>query len=404
MPGFLSRRARLRAALLPVLLAGCMMKAPNTGVVAPGAAGLSPVAFTALPGWSPAIAQTGLASFVRSCRALAVMPEDQTLGGDGVAARLAGKAGLWRGVCAAARAVSPGDPAAAQTFFQTYFVPYEAAGPTRFSGYFEPVYAGSEIRLRGYAIPLYGKPRNLVRANLGVFRDSTGHQRIVGRLRYGKLVPFYSRARIERGAIAREAHVVAWLRDPVDTYMVQVQGSARLRLPDGTLIDLGFDGTNGRAYTPIGKLMVQKGYLQANDVSIQSISAWLRAHPAEASTLMDANKNYVFMKRVRDVPDGLGAPGALGVPLTPEGSIAVDEKAIPLGAPVFVAANTMDRLMTAQDIDVGAKGAAGAQIFFGIGRNAATLAGATDDTGRLFVLLPRPIASASATSAGGPTS
>ena len=399
MPGLLSRRVRLCAALLPVLLAGCVMKTPNTGAGVPGAAGLSPVAFTALPGWSPAVAQAGLAGFVRSCRAIDVMPEDQTLGGNGIALSLAGKAGLWRGVCAAARAVAPGDPAAAQTFFQTYFVPYEAASPTRFSGYFEPVYAGSEVRLPGYDIPLYGKPRNLVRANLGAFRDSTGHQRIVGRLRYGKLVPFYSRARIERGAIAHEAHVIAWLRDPVDAYMVQVQGSARLRLPDGTLIDIGFDGTNGRAYTPIGKLMVQKGYLQANDVSIQSISAWLRAHSTEASALMDANRNYVFMKRVRDVPNGQGAPGALGVPLTPEGSIAVDEKVISLGAPVFVATTTMDRLMTAQDIDVGAKGASAAQIFFGIGRNAATLAGAMDETGRLFVLLPRPVSPAQTASA-----
>lgn len=409
MPGLLSRRVRLCAALLPVLLAGCVMKTPNTGAGVPGAAGLSPVAFTALPGWSPAVAQAGLAGFVRSCRAIDVMPEDQSLGGAGIAARLAGKAGLWRGVCAVARAVAPGDPAAAQNFFQTYFVPYAAAGPTRFSGYFEPVFAGSEVRLPGYAIPLYGKPRNLVHVDLAAFRDSTGHQRIVGRLRYGKLVPFYSRARIERGAIAHQAHVVAWLRDPVDAYMVQVQGSARLRLPDGTRIDIGFDGTNGRAYTPIGKLMVQKGYLKANDISIQSINAWLRAHPAQASALMNANRNYVFMKRARNVPDGLGAPGALGVPLTPEASIAVDEKAIPLGAPVFVATTTMDRLMTAQDIDVGAKGASAAQIFFGIGRNAAALAGAADDTGRLFVLLPRPIAPAPVTSSGaasasGPTS
>lgn len=399
-------RLRLRVALLPVLLApallaGCIMQRPDTGANAPGSAGLSPVAFTALPGWSPETAETGLASFMRSCASISVMPEDQTLGGDGIAASLAGKAGQWRGVCAAARAVPPGDAAAAQTFFQTDFVPYEAATATRVTGYFEPVYAGSELRLRGYDIPLYGKPDNLLRTS---FSDAAGHDYSVGRLNNGQMVPYYTRAQIERGAIAGNAKPVAWLRDPVDAYMVQVQGSARLRLPDGTMIDLGFDGTNGRAYTPIGKLMVQKGYLPANDLSIQTISAWLRAHPAEAATLLDGNENYVFMKRLLNVPDGLGAPGALGVPLTPEGSIAVDEKAIPLGAPVFVATKTMDRLTVAQDIDVSARGASAAQVFFGIGRNAATLAGSTDEAGRMFVLLPRPGVPAPAASASGATS
>ncbi|MDD2877613.1 MAG: murein transglycosylase A [Acidiphilium sp.] len=386
--------------LLSLALAGCAIKPPATASGAAGPDGAwVPMTFNALPGWGPGIAVAGLPGFVRSCQAIEVMPEDQSLGGDGVAGSLGGKAGLWRGTCAAARAVPPDDAAAAQTFYQTYFVPYQAAAATRITGYFEPVYAGSEVRLRGYDVPLYAKPRNMVRADLAAFRDSTGKQRIVGRLRYGKLVPYYSRARIESGIIAQQAQVVAWLRDPVDAYMAQVQGAAQLRLPDGTLIDLGFDGTNGRAYTPIGKLMVEKGDLAANDVSIQSISAWLRAHPTQAPALMDANKNYVFFKRVRDVPDGLGTPGALGVPLTPEGSIAVDEKAIPLGAPAFVATKTLDRLTTAQDIDVGAKGTSAAQIFFGIGRNAAEMAGATDEVGRLFVLLPRPTVPAPAAGA-----
>lgn len=370
------------------LLAGCALH-PGTTTAGSGSR-LQPVAFKALPGWGGATAVAGLESFDRSCRVIDVMPVDQKLGGNGVAGSLGGKAGLWRSTCAAARAVPPGDAAAATTFFQTRFVPYQASVETTVTGYFEPEYAGSETHLRGYDVPLYGRPRDLVNANLSAFRDRTGKQRIVGRLRYGTLVPYYSRARIEAGAIKRQAKVIAWLKDPVDAYMAQVQGSARLSLPDGSTIELGFDGTNGRAYTPIGKLMVQKGYLPANDVSIQSISAWLRAHPAQASTLMDANRNYVFFKRVRGVPDGEGAPGALGVPLTPEGSVAVDEKAIPLGAPVFIATKTMDRLATAQDIDVGAHGAGKIQLFFGIGPEAAHSAGATDEQGRIFVLLPRP--------------
>lgn len=384
------------------LLAGCAMPPQFSGGAGSAQADLHPVKYAALPGWSAESAATGLVSFRRSCRVISVMPVDQKLGGNGAASQFGGQAGLWRGACAAAKAVPPDDAQAAQIFFQTWLIPYEPARTTRITGYFEPVYPGSEVKEKGYGVPIYGRPRDLVNANLSAFRDASGKRRIVGRMRYGTMVPYYTRAQIEGGAISREAHVVAWVRNPVDAYMIQLQGSARLRLPDGTLIVIGFDGTNGRTYRPIGKLMVEKGYLKPDQISIASISDWLRTHPVEAAGLMRANKNYVFFKRLKGVPDDLGAPGALDVPLTPEGSIAVDEKAIPLGAPVYVATKSLDRLTTAQDIDVGAKGTAAAQIFFGIGQQAATLASATDETGRIFVLLPRqpaaapPSASASA--------
>ncbi len=398
-------RSTLRGLAAPftaiTLLAGCAL--PPAGAPQADHAGLTPVPFATLPGWSVEAAVAGLPSFQRSCKVIAVMPVDQTLGGVGVAGALGGKAGQWRAACAAAEAVPPDDAAAAQHFFEAWMVPYAASGATRITGYYEPVYPGSEIRERGYDVPIYGRPRNLVNANLSAFRDSSGKRRIVGRLRYGTMVPYYTRAQIEAGEINREAKVVAWVKNPVDAYMIQLQGAARLRLPDGTLIDLGFDGTNGRTYTPIGKLMVEKGYLKPDQVSITSIRAWLLAHPVEARGLMDANKNYVFFKRIRGVPDDLGTPGALDVPLAPEGSIAVDEKAIPLGAPVYVATKSLARLTTAQDIDVGAHGTSAAQIFFGIGNEAAAQASAQDGTGRIFIFLPRQPAAAP-TSAKGASS
>jgi membrane-bound lytic murein transglycosylase A len=384
-------RFTLRGLVAPfaaiVLLAGCAM--PPGGALQADHAGLTPVPYTKLPGWSVDAAVAGLPSFQRSCKVISVMPVDQTLGGSGAAGALGGKAGQWRAACAAAEAVPPDDAAAAQRFFETWLSPYAASGTTRITGYYEPVYPGSEIRERGYDVPIYGRPRNLVNANLSAFRDASGKRRIVGRLRYGTMVPYYTRAQIEGGEISRQAKVVAWVKNPVDAYMIQLQGAARLRLPDGTLIDLGFDGTNGRTYTPIGKLMVEKGYLKPDQVSITSIRAWLLAHPVEARGLMDANKNYVFFKRIRGVPDDLGTPGALDVPLAPEGSIAVDEKVIPLGAPVYVATKSFARLTTAQDIDVGAHGTSAAQIFFGIGNKAAARASAEDGTGHMFILLPR---------------
>ncbi|HET9147333.1 MAG TPA: murein transglycosylase A [Acetobacteraceae bacterium] len=373
-------------ALLPALLSACAQYPQQ----APTKAGLAPVAFSSLPGWNGQGAANALRAFVRGCRAIEIMPEDQKLGGSGLAARMGGQAGQWRPVCAVARAVPEGD-AAAVRFFQAYFIPYQAPEATSLSGYFEPVYDASEVKLPGYDVPVYGRPGDLVSVAGSRFGDKSAAP-MVGRLRYQKLVPYFSRAEIEDGSISGKAPVIAWLKNPVDAYMMQIQGAGRLRLPDGSTIELGFDGTNGRRYVPIGKLMVERGLLPPGDVSAPSISAWLKAHPEQARGIMDANPNYVFFKRIYDAPDDLGAPGALGVPLTPGISIAV-AKAIPLGTPVYVAtdAPAFDRLTVAQDIDASAHGFGGADIFFGIGRQAAAQAAAMKREGRLYVLLPRPI-------------
>ncbi len=360
---------------------------------------------------------TALQSFARSCQVLSVMPEDQALGGSGLPARLAGQAGSWRAVCAAGRRVPPGDAMAATRFFETYFAAYRVTASTQFSGYFEPVYDGSETRLPGYAVPVYGKPRDLV--SVAAQKFGAAANPLIGRLRYQKLVPYYTRAEINHGAISGQAPVVAWLRDPVDAYMMQIQGAGRLQLPDGTMIELGFDGTNGRAYVPIGKLMVARGLLPPGDVSAQSISAWLKAHPGQAASLMEANANYVFFKRIYDAPDKLGAPGALGAPLTPGASIAIAGKAAPLGTPLYVSLipsnlapsnlapsnlaaapdpGRIDRVMVAQDIDAGAQDFAAAEIFTGIGGIAAQQTAGIHGQGQLYVLLPRPIRTAAKTS------
>jgi membrane-bound lytic murein transglycosylase A len=402
------RLSRLGLALLTALLTGCAaQEAGEPATMAERT--LTPVAFTALPGWrgNPDMLPA-LESLQRGCRVIAVMPEDQKLGGAGLAARLGGQAGQWRGVCAAARAVPPGDSTAAAGFFEAYFVPYRVSMTTKFSGYFEPVYDGSETRLPGYEVPVYGKPRDLVSVAAGKFGDPAG-QPMVGRLRYQKLVPYYSRAAIMDGAISGQAPVVAWLRSPIDAYMMQIQGAGRLRLPDGSMIELRFDGTNGRPYVPIGKLMVARGLLPPGDVSARTISAWLKAHPAQVPSLMDANPNYVFFKRVYDVPPHLGAPGALDAPLTPGASIAVAGTAIPLGTPVYVsvaggpAVGLIQRVMVAQDIDAGAHGLDAAEIFTGIGRTAAGEAAAIAGPGQIYVLLPRPIQPARTASVHSPS-
>ena len=303
-------------------LAGCKMPSAETGAGGNPDARYSAVSFKDLPGWSPARAEAGLVAFVRSCKVIEVMPMDRRLGGEGPVAGSGGRAGDWRAACAAARAVPPADPQAAEAFFEKNFQPYQATGQTRFSFYYEPSYPASRKHRRGYDVPLYGMPSDLVTASPAVF-DSSGKRvagkkasgrEVVGRIVYGKLVPYYTRAQIANGALGRDAPVIAWLRSPVDRYMLQIQGSGQLDLRDGKHITVGFAGTNGRPYTPIGRVMVRQGDLAADNVTADSISRYLRLHPKAARSLMNENENFVFFKRVVDVPKGLGAPGAPRAP------------------------------------------------------------------------------------------
>ena len=178
--------------------------------------------------------------------------------------------------------------------------------------------------------------------------------------------------------------------------MLQIQGAGRILLPDGNTLRVGFDGQNGQPYTPIGRILVADGDLAANDVSFQSISAWLKANPGQARAIMEQNARYVYLKPLGGLPENEGAPGALGVPLTAGRSLAVDSAVIPLGMPVFVATTDpvthmpLNRLTVAQDTGGGIHGAAAADMFFGAGPQAEATAGVMQQPGTLYLLIPRP--------------
>ncbi len=178
--------------------------------------------------------------------------------------------------------------------------------------------------------------------------------------------------------------------------MLQIQGAGRILLPDGNTLRVGFDGQNGQPYTPIGRILVADGDLAANNVSFQSISAWLKANPGQARAIMEQNARYVYLKPLGGLPENEGAPGALGVPLTAGRSLAVDSAVIPLGMPVFVATTDpvthtpLNRLTVAQDTGGGIHGAAAADLFFGAGPQAEATAGVMQQPGTLYLLTPRP--------------
>ncbi len=356
---------------------------------------LSPTSFDRLAGWRADRQSVALGAFRRSCARLATLPGSAPIGPGG----LAGSAADWRPPCAAAATVPEGDDAAARRFFEAAFRPF-ALGDNGvpdglFTGYYEPELRGARRPAPGFAVPLYRRPPDLVMVDLGLFRPDWRGEHIAGRVDGGRLRPYASRAEIERGALGQRGLELVWVADPVDAFFLEIQGSGRVDLPDGSAVELGYDGQNGRTYVPIGRLLVERGALPREAVSMQSIRAWLAAHPAQAPQLMDANPSYVFFR----VLPGAGPVGAEGATLTAGRSLAVDRKFLPLGAPVWLdaadpaaPAGRLQRLLVAQDTGGAIRGPVRGDLFWGFGAAAAARAGMMKDRGTYYLLLPRNLA------------
>ena len=390
------RRLLALALLAPAWLSGCARHG-GPGAVDGHTMTLRPVAFSALPGWAADRPAQAVPALLDGCAVLAAAP-DRALGGSGEAAARGGAASQWLPACAAARAVPAGDDAAARSFFETQFQPYavaDTAGHGLFTGYYEPEVNGSRTPGGGYATPLLGRPDDLVQADLGAFSPDLHGRHVTGRLQGDQLVPYYDRAAIMGGALSQRRLDLLWLADPVDAFVLQIQGSGRVRLPDGQTVRVSYAGQNGRPYVPLGRVLAERGAIPLKQVSIQSIRAWLAAHPDQADAMMDQNPSYVFFRELDDLHPDQGPPGALGATLTPGRSIAVDQRFIPLGAPVFVATTDpldhrpLDRLMLAQDLGGAIRGPVRADIFWGWDRDAEARAGLMDAHGADYLLLPR---------------
>jgi membrane-bound lytic murein transglycosylase A len=360
---------------------------------------LSPVAFNALPGWTEDHLTPAVTAFNGSCAKFALSPPDESLGGAGDAARLGGQAGQWSAVCAAARALPPEDEAAARDFFQSHFQAFAVsnAGNTEglYTGYYEPQVAGARVRSGDYQTPIYSRPSDLVQVDLGAFVDNLKGRSVTGRVSDGILVPYYSRAEIEAGALRTKRAELLFLADPIDAFFLQIQGSGRVSLPSGQVVRVSYAGQNGRPYVPIGRILQTRGDIPADQISMQSIRAWLNAHPADAPAMMNENPSYVFFREITNINPDVGPPGSLGVPLTPGRSIAVDRNFIPLGAPVWIDTtdpldgSKIQHLMVAQDLGGAIRGPVRADLFFGWDAQAAERAGKMRQKGQEFLLLPK---------------
>lgn len=292
----------------------------------------------------------------------------------------------WQAVCRDAETATD-----AVAFFTENFEGVEVAGGTGFAtGYFEPELRASRVRAPGYQVPLYRRPPDLIDVDLGAFRDEWQGRTLRGRLERNRLVPYYSRASIGEGALAGKGLELAWAADPNDAFFLEIQGSGRLRLPDGEVMRIGYDSQNGRDYVPIGRVLVDRGALPKDGVSMQSIRAWLEAHPDEAEQVRNANPSVVFFRELTGLDPGDGPRGALNIPVRPQVSVAVDPAFIPYGTPLLASLEGAPaRLHVAMDTGGAIKGPGRLDIFQGTGKEAGEAAGRLASKARVILLLPR---------------
>jgi membrane-bound lytic murein transglycosylase A len=288
----------------------------------------------------------------------------------------------WQPACTAAASVPRGG---ARTFFTQWFEAVQVGDGKAFAtGYYEPEIAGSLDRRDGYA-PVYGRPRDLIDVDLGAFSTSLKGKKIRGRVSGSNFIPYYDRTAIEQGALTDSAPILAWAKDPVELFFLQIQGSGRLRLPDGSILRIGYDTQNGRDYTGIGALMKSRGLLQPGQTSMQGIVGWLHDHPVEGQAIMRENKSFVFFRELEGPPQG-----AMGYAVTGQVSAAADVKFVPLGAPVVLSLDRQDAtgLWIAQDTGGAIKGSNRFDTFWGAGAAAEATAGGMAGRGTAFLLLP----------------
>jgi len=363
---------------------------PASGLIAQS------ISFRDLAGWDSDDHRQSLVIFQRTCARLGKLPADSPMGGHA----LYGNVSDWSEVCASAQNTQPDQ---ARHFFETrfrFFSIREGHNQTGlFTGYYESEVRGSRHRHDGYQTPLLARPDDLVDVDLGAFAPDLKGRRTAGRINEKmRLVPYPDRAAIEAGSLGPRARALVWIDDPVDAFFMEIQGSGRVVIDDGSLLRLTFSGQNGQAYTAIGQVLIKRGELRREQVSMATIRHWLDQHPAQRQELLAQNRSYVFFQEspIQNPQDG--PPGADGLSLTAGRSLAVDRSFHALGVPVFLDAEDaagldppLRRLMITQDTGGAIRGIIRGDVFWGFGADAAARAGRMKDKGQLFILLPIPL-------------
>ena len=346
----------------------------------PDALRMVPTTFAALPGWDRDDVRAAWPAFMSSCTVLVKQP-------------------MWKEPCSIARTVNAADDQAIRTFFEAFMVPNQVIAPDGatdglVTGYYEPLLRGARKRGGPYQTPLFKVPDDMVTVDLASVYPELKGMRLRGKLVGKKVVPYATRAEIERADVTGKE--LLWVDDPVESFFLQVQGSGRVQLTDTQeTVRVAYADQNGHPYKSIGKYLVEKGELTLEQASAQGIKAWIAGHPTRMQELFDVNPSYVFFKEERLPDPKVGPKGAQGVPLTPQRSVAIDASQLPLGAPIFLATTQpnsdipLQRLVMAQDTGGAIRGAIRVDYFFGFGTEAAENAGRMKQRGNVWVLLPK---------------
>lgn len=303
---------------------------------------------------------------------------------------------VWKGLCIEAELIDANNKSAVRSYFEAHFTPWQLRNDDGtdqglITGYYEPLLYGSRKKSERFRFPVYGEPDDLLVIDLaGLYPELEG-MRLRGRLDGRRVVPYYDRAAID-SAHAPEGKEILWVNDEIGLFFLQIQGSGRIQLQDGSVIKVGYANQNGHPYSSIGKRLVEMGEMTVDQASMQRIRQWGIDHPKRLKELLYSNPRYVFF---REMPASLSAAvGAMGVPLTAGYSMAVDRQTIPLGLPVYLSTTwpssekPLNRLMLAQDVGGAIKGIIRGDFFWGFGSSAAKYAGSMKQRGRMWVLFP----------------
>jgi membrane-bound lytic murein transglycosylase A len=290
----------------------------------------------------------------------------------------------------------------ARGFFESHFEPFYVAPPSDrgfLTGYFEPEFDGSVTRVPGFGTPLLARPDDLVTVPQGGIPPGLDPELQAAKRTAAGFEPYPDRAAIEDGALGDRAKPIVYLRDDVDAFVIHVQGSARIRLVDGHVVRVAYAGRNGRAYTSIGRILVDTGRIPLAEMSLERLTAWIRANPEEGRRVMRQNRSYIFFRLAEELNAADGPIGGAGVPLTPGRSLAVDRGLWSYGLPFWLegelplatgGSEPLRRLMIAQDTGTAIVGPARGDFYFGSGPEAGTRAGLLRHSARFMVLAPKP--------------
>ncbi|HWF93546.1 MAG TPA: MltA domain-containing protein [Xanthobacteraceae bacterium] len=387
--------ARIASAALLILCMSSAAHGQDTDPLRIPDTQLEPLSWTALDGWASDDHIASFSAFLKSCTPFLASREPH----EGRPIHTA----LWH-VCRRAASLRPTTAGEAQAFFEGNFLPVAIAriGESKglLTGYFEPVVDGSRFPNPEFSTPLYRRPRDLLVAGRPVGKADIPNRATINRRNpQGELVPYYDRAEIENGALDGQHLEICWLRDPFDAFSIQIQGSARVRLEDGTMLRVNYDGHNGHPYAAVGRILMEQYGVPPDQMSMERIRQWMLANPEQAAKVRQANPSFVFF-RVTGLSDQGEAVGAQGVPLSPGRSIAVDKLHV-YGTPFFIQADLpidsdkpvtkFRRLMIAQDTGSAINGPARADLYWGAGDTAGRIAGRIRQQGQFVMLLPREL-------------